>query len=381
MRKVLPLFKLIVAISLIFCSTGLVRAQEPSGIRFMQRVDTAHPQVRQVLRMWVDSLQRWRGGDESDFQEGFFASTGAIVRDWFAQDDEVVEQFPATVMSVEYDRGGWVVRTMFASLDATSRIAQPLGIVRARFVLTEAASTKMRWILEDVLARSTTTWDTTRIESLTYIHPRDVYIDTSRANEVMPFCREVASRFGLSEPATMSIYLSRGRDELCYILGVEYYAFPPKALSFPRASLIIESEPEVFHPHELVHVVFRDYDRAHPILREGLATLLGGSGALDYNGALSEYLEQRSNQRIPSFIELFTRSHADQSEEYVLGAVICDRVLRLHGVSVLLDLLRLERPSDAMLSLSRLLGLDIADLQESLRSLVVASRNRGDTGR
>ncbi|MCX6140989.1 MAG: hypothetical protein NTX15_09210 [Candidatus Kapabacteria bacterium] len=356
-------------------------AQELSVVRVMHRVDTAHPQVRQVLRLWLDSLQHWREGKRSDIQGGFFSSTGAIVRDWFAQDDEVVTYFPATVMSVEFDGGGWVVRTMFARLDAISKSAQPLGILRSRFVSREDATGLQGWMLDDALSRSMASWDTTRVGFVTYVHPKELPVDTARANEVMPFCRTIASRFGQPEPAAITILLSGSRDELCQILGVEYYAFPPKAISFPQASLIIESEAEVFHPHELVHLVFRDFDRAHPILREGLATLLGGSGLLDYYGALDEYLKQRSHGRIPSFVELFTADDLDQSDEYILGAVICDRVLRIHGMAALLEMLRLERPSDAMLSLSRMLGLDIADLQESLRSMAVSSLNRGDAGR
>ncbi|HLP27891.1 MAG TPA: hypothetical protein VK147_04560 [Candidatus Didemnitutus sp.] len=374
-----PLNILAFALLLFLASTA---SGQQEGVRIMQRVDTAHPHVREVLQRWVDSLHHWRGdvGDISQ-NSGFFTSTGSIVRDWFSQDNDVVMQFPATVMSVEYDGGGWVVRTIFARLDATSRIVIPLGIIRARFVLAADASGMIGWQLEDALKKATALWDTTRVDGISYIHPRDIGVDEDRAKESPIFCKAIAERFGLQAPASIQVILTHDRDELCRILGLEYYAFPPQALSFPEAHLIIEAGNETYHPHELAHIVFKDFDGAHPILREGLATLLGGTGVMDFSDALAEYLEAHSNARIPSFVELFTGVHIDQSDEYVLGAVICDLVLRYHGRAALLELLRNQRPSDVMIALSTLLGFDIADRQESLRSMAEAAYSRGVTGR
>ncbi|MBC8124701.1 MAG: hypothetical protein H7X70_03105 [Candidatus Kapabacteria bacterium] len=284
-------------------------------------------------------------------------------------------------MSVEFSEGGWVVRTIFARLDTATRIVVPLGILNARFNGVIDSNGRSNWVLQDAMLNATRGWDTTRVENIKYVHHRDVPVDLKRAQEAPLFCRTVAERFGQPIPKNVTICLADGRDELCRVLGVEYYAFPPQSISFPQAFLIVESTPETFHPHELVHVVFRDYDRAHPILREGLATLLGGTGVMDFQGALSEYLDARTKRTIPSFVELFTSVRSDQSDEYVLGAVICDLVLRLHGRSALLELLRTERSSDAMLALSRLLGFDIADRQESLRSFAEAAQKRNAPSR
>lgn len=348
----------------------------------MQRVDTAHPHVREVLVRWVDSLETWRsevaGRSRTD---GFFTTAGSIVKDWFFQDNEVAMLFPATVMSVEYDGGGWVVRTIFARLDPTSRVVIPLGIIRVRFVLSNDASGTIGWQLEDPLKSATKTWDTTRVGSMTYIHPSDIAVDVARAKEAPEFCRAVGERFGLPVPSGIQVVLTHDRDELCRILGLEYYAFPPQALSFPESDLIIEAGNEAYHPHELVHLMFKDYHGAHPILREGLATLVGGTGVMDFSDALSEYLSAHANKRIPSFVELFTGVKTDQSDEYILGAVICDLVLRFHGRAALLELLRNQRSSDVMIALSTLLGFDIADRQESLRSMAEAAHSRGVTGR
>ena len=368
---------IIVAVCLCIWPAKQTWGQGSEVVRVMQRVDTAHPHVRQVLHQWADSLMSWRrDGIGNDRSGGFFVNTGSIVQDWFAQDDEVVKQFPATVMSVEFREGGWEVRTIFARLDTASRTVVPLGILNARFHGIVDSNGSSNWVLQDAMLHATSSWDTTRVENVMYVHHRNERVDLNRAKEAPLFCKAVAERFGQPIPKNITVCLADGRDELCLVLGVEYYAFPPQSISFPQALLIVESTPETFHPHELVHVVFREYDRAHPILREGLATLLGGNGVMDFQGALSEYLEARSKRYIPSFVELFTGVQSDQSDEYVLGAVICDLVLRLHGRAALLELLRTERSSDAMLALSRLLSFDIADRQESLRSFAEAAQKR-----
>ena len=373
---------IILALCLCLWPSMKIWGQAGEVMRVMQRVDTAHPQVREVLHHWADSLTQWRSeGMGIERSGGFFVNTGSIVRDWFAQDDEVIKQFPATVMSVEFSEGGWMVRTIFARLDTASRVIVPLGILNARFRGAVDTAGQSNWVLQDAMIDATRGWDTTLVENMVYIHRRGAPLDIQRAKEAPLFCRAIAERFGQPIPNNIVICLADGRDELCRVLGVDYYAFPPQSISFPQAYLIVESSPETFHPHELVHVVFREFNRAHPILREGLATLLGGTGIMDFQGALSEYLDARSKRTIPSFVELFTGVRSDQSDEYVLGAVICDLVLRLHGRAALLELLRTERSSDAMLALSRLLGFDIADRQESLRSFAEAAQKRDAPGR
>jgi len=216
---------------------------------------------------------------------------------------------------------------------------------------------------------------------MTYIHHPTEALDTARAELCGGFLRDVSDRFGLRAPESITVILARSRDELCGLLGVEYYAFPPQAISFPEENTILEASSEVFHPHELAHVIFKDFNSADPVLREGIATLVGGSGKLDFADALAQYLDARSGSRIPSFVEVFTDQGIDQSDQYILGAVICDFVLRYHGRAMLLELLHMDRPSEVMLTLCNLLGYDIEDRQGSMRPLAEAAHARNSSVR
>jgi len=358
-----------------------VAGQDVAPIRVMQRVHTAHPYVREVLGQWTDSLREWRDAGPTDTRSQYTAGMASVVKNWFSADPDVVRRYSATVMSVEYDGSGWAVRTLFAQSDVSAKVMIPLGIVRARFVLAPQPAGRIGWVLDDALRDRVAAWDTIRVGRITYHHPPGVMIDTVRALASNRFLDETATRFGQPVPDHVHVFVARDRDEVSALLGVEYHAFPPQAISFPQAGTVFESLPEIQRDHELVHIIFRSFDNAHPILREGLATLLGGTGSLDFPDALGQYLDEREGARIPSFVELFTADGVDEADVYVLGGVLCDLVLRFHGRKALLDLLRIERPSDVMMALSDLLGFDIADRQGSLRSYAETARSRGVTGR
>jgi hypothetical protein len=300
---------------------------------------------------------------------------------WFSHHDEIVRRYSATVMSIEHDGSGWTVRTLFARSDEAAKVLIPLGIVRARFQPVRDGSGRTTWVLDDALRERLVAWDSVSFQRITYRHPPGVRIDTARAMEAERFLEEIATRVGQPVPEHVDVLIARDRDELSALLGVEYHAFPPQAMAFPRAGIVIESLPTIQRDHELVHIVFSAFDAAHPILREGLATLLGGTASMEFGDALGQYLDEREGARIPSFVELFTSDGVSEEDTYVLGGVLCDLVLRFHGRKALLDLLRIERPSDVMLALSDMLGFDIGDRQGSLRPYAETARSRGVTGR
>ncbi len=370
-------------VAILFAASSSLAAMadgELPSVRIMHRVDTTHPHVREVLSLWVDSLTQWRS-TQNNAAFLFQSTMRGVINGWFGQDNGVVSRFPPTVLSVDYDGGGWVVRTIFARFETKEQTVIPLGIVRARFVVGTRSNGSVGWVLQDQLQNALRGMDTVRVGAFTYYVPTGHMLNLDQVQALERDANAVATRFGLPMPQEIRTVLMKDRDELCAALGVEYYAFPPQALAFPFESLILESDPTVYRLHEVIHIIFRDYENAHPVLREGIATLLGGTGILDFTDALAQYLDQHSSQRIPSFIELFTGDAVTQDDVYILGGVLCDLVLRYHGRKALLNLLGTERQSDIMITLSALLNLDIADRQGSLRPFAETALERGATGR
>lgn len=335
---------------------------QSADVRVMQRVDTTHPHVRQVLRQWVDSLSQWSTPQRWYGLHLYRPTTQSVVRDWFYH-----EQAEPTVLSIDFDGHGYTVRTLFTLPTQSGIKEMPLGILRCRFVSDD---TPGGWIVENALDGATRHWDTTHISPVTLIHAPVFIVDTADTRISISQLASASDRFALPMPAEITCGIVGSRDELCQLLGIEYYAFPPSALSFPRSSLILKSY-DASLSHELIHVLFADYAQAHPVLREGIATLLGGSGVEDLPQSLRLYMRDRSASTTPSFVQLFSDTRVEQSDIYVLGAVLCREILRVGGRVALFEIMRLSRTSDVMYQIATLLDLDIADQQASMYPFLV----------
>lgn len=350
-----------VALLLLVCAVSTFKvAAQSTNFRVMQRVDTAHPQVGEVLLHWLDSLSHWSTPQNWYGQHLYRPTTQSIVRDWFFH----VEARP-TVLSVEYDGGGYAVRTLFTTMTSGDRDL-PLGILRCRFVPDEKPQA---WVIEDIVDGNTRYWDTTVVDPVTFVHAPVYIIDTADVRASIAVVEAASERFDVEMPSNAICYIVASRDELTQLLGIEYYAFPPSALSFPMSSVIVKSY-DASLSHEMVHVLLAEYAQAHPVLREGLATLLGGSGGEDFRHVLEQYVRNRTVNSTPSFIQLFTATQVDQTDTYVLGALLCKAILRTGGRSALLELMRMTRTSNIMYRIATLLDFDIADQQVSMHAFM-----------
>ncbi len=350
----------------IICSATAVLAGG-DDVHVMRRVDTAHPQVRRVLNQWVDSLAQWSIPTSWYGMHLVRPTTQSVVRDWFYH-----ESARPTVLSVDFDGNGYAVRTLFTTHVAGSSTEQPLGTLRCRFTLDASGSS---WIVEDALETATRHWDTTRIGIVTLIHAPINIVDSQEVEASVELLRQTAERFSLATPSHVQCYVVASRDDIGQMLGIDYYAYPPSGISYPRDGIVLQSNDASLR-HELMHILFSQYAQTHPVLREGIATLLGGTGVLDVDQAVDQYIRERDDQSTPSFVQLFTSSRVEQADVYVLGAVLCDAVLRSGGSVALFEVLQLSRPSDVMYRIASVLDLDISDRQESMYSFVVRQSRR-----
>ena len=350
----------------IVCSATAVLAGG-DDVHVMRRVDTAHPQVRRVLNQWVDSLAQWSIPTSWYGMHLVRPTTQSVVRDWFYH-----ESARPTVLSVDFDGNSYAVRTLFTTRVAGSSTEQPLGTLRCRFTLDASGSS---WIIEDALETTTRHWDTTRIGIVTLIHAPIHIVDSQEVEASVELLRQTAERFSLATPSHVQCYVVDSRDDICQMLGIDYYAYPPSGISYPRDGIVLQSNDASLR-HELMHILFSQYAQTHPVLREGIATLLGGTGVLDVDQAVDQYIRERDDQSTPSFVQLFTSSRVEQADVYVLGAVLCDAVLRSGGSVALFEVLQLSRPSDVMYRIASVLDLDISDRQESMYSFVVRQSRR-----
>ena len=330
-------------------------------VRVMQRVDTSHPQIRDVLRHWVDSLSAWSVPDSPALPHIERPTTQSVVRDWFYH-----QEARPTILSIEFDGHGYLVRTLFSVQQGTTRNTLPLGILSCHFV---AGAERETWSIEDPLDAATRHWDTTHIGTVSLVHSPVCIIDTADVTRTIDVVHRASDRFALDMPSRTTCYIVESRDELCHILGVEYYAYPPPGLAFPLSALVVASY-DASLAHELIHVLFAPYANAHPLFREGIATLLGGTGVMDVDHAIDQYVRERKEDQAPTFVQLFLHSDVDQHDLYVIGAVVCRAILRVGGRAALFDVMQMKRPSDIMYRVATLLDIDLADQERSMYDVV-----------
>ncbi len=333
----------------------------------MARVDTSNVAVREILAQWVDSLSTWRSVSRSATYDrtSIPGMPDGVVRDWFSQDVDVVRTYPPTVLSIEPHGDSWVVRTMFALIDPTSFHVIPLGILRTTFVRGEGGFVILNPL--DVLRR---TMDSTQVGMILYRHRPSVIVREDAADSAVQFVEQTAGRLDLAIPARIEFIITESRDELASSLGLEYFAFPPTGLSFPTSGVVLSGAGSPFYAHELVHMVLADDDSTHPVIREGVATWLGGSLGRSPDDVLNDYVNERDSLAVPSLTELFTDIDLSQDDLYIVGAALCKRAWEQGGASAIRSLLEARSTSDAMLRFSRILGLDPTDTQETLYQLV-----------
>lgn len=346
-------------------------------VRVMRRVDTTNPEVRLIWKSWVDSLSQWRKAAlanavaqaTTDTVQPISVKAGmpeGVIKNWFGQSSEILTSFPPTVLSIEPDGARWVVRTMFSAPDSARRTVVPLGILQVRFIKLDAGT----WSIQNPLVEKTGRWKEYSTDHIRFLFPNEMSIDKSRAKSASEFVETTARMFRIEPPNLITFYVTRTRDAMCDLLGIEYYSFPPSGLSFPAEHIILSGMGDAWYPHELVHVVFRDYDDACPVIREGVATWLGGSLGDDFDVLLPRYLHQKKAGEVPSFVRLFTDPYLPQDDVYIVGAALCRAVYEKAGPDAVLDLLRARKTSDAMLKISQILGLEPGDRQENLIPLL-----------
>ena len=167
------------------------------------------------------------------------------------------------------------------------------------------------------------------------------------------------------------MYVLNSPDEMIALLGVEYYAFPPAGLTYTNDNIVLNGRGDPYYPHELVHAVLSEFDEgAHPIVREGVATWLGGSGTQSFKQLATDYLASTSPSDVPSFVQLFTEAPARQDDQYVLGAVVCNAIYNRGGMDALKSVLQARTASETMLLVGRYLGIEPADVQPSLMPFI-----------
>lgn len=338
------------------------------SVLVMPRVDTTDPMVRRVVAALQDTIQRWRlppEAAEDPDRRGAPGNVAGIIRNWCSPTPTVVKHFPATIMSVE--RGGetdYVARVIISGTDDAGSVI-PFGIIRTVFDVRDTVP-----VARVPLEEATSLWETQRVGRITYVFPPEIDFRKRRAERANAFLLRTAAALGVEPPDGVRYVITRDRDELCSVLGVEYLAVPPSAITYPFQRTVIVGAHEEAYLHELVHIVLADHPAGNEVIREGIATLYGGSLGVDVTDLVTAYARETPPLDVPTLTQLFTEGERLQNDVYIMGAVICDAIRRRHGVGTLIDLLHTSSTALTLQRCAELLTMEPSDTMVTLTDLL-----------
>ena len=354
----------------------LMRAAD--SVHVMPRVDMADSNVARVVQTLRDTILRWRvphsDGRDPD-ADGRPGNVAGILRNWCSPSPVVVHTFPATIMSVEATAPStYEARTIVSAIEHSGSMV-PLAVLRTTVRFASGDVT-----VDNPLDALTEDWKTSTVGRITYVYPPDVAFSRRRAQAAEAFIANVADSLDVLPPSSIRYVITRSRDELCRVLGLEYFAYPPTAISYPRQRTVIVGAPVEAYTHELVHLVLVDYAAAAEVVREGVATLYGGSLGATFDELLRAYATDIDPLRIPTLTQLFTEGARLQDDVYIMGAVVCDAIRRRHGINALKDLLSISSTALSLQRCAELLAMEPSDTMVTLSDLLdEALQHRGMT--
>ena len=245
-------------------------------------VDTVSPEHRAVLDLWRGYLEaqpyhfrateRWSQVEQR--QRNAFDLGGTFVygseADFARSRASIFQIAPARPRdSTEY-----VIRTVFTRPDDLT--GERMFILRL-YAMRENG----RWVLANALPRMTADWKQTTFGIITYVHPPEHRLDTTRARMALRFIDSIATVFDAPRPKAITYYLARDPEEAFRINGVEFYLPGSRAFTVVGDYMVFSGVPAYgeFFPHELTHMilgwVLPSYGTP-AVLDEALALWLGG---------------------------------------------------------------------------------------------------------
>ncbi|HVT83625.1 MAG TPA: hypothetical protein VHD35_00410 [Chitinophagaceae bacterium] len=160
-------------------------------------------------------------------------------------------------------------------------------------------------------------------------------------------------KFLNTNPIPITFYSCTSPKELFELLGFDYHLnlYNDTSGGWSRdKNIVISANKSEYYMHEVTHIYLKNiFPSINAFFNEGFATYTGGSGKYDYEWQrekLKKFFENNPNFKSEEHIEdPYERLYFEHETPipYMLGALICERTLRLYGKEKLFDLFRSKK--------------------------------------
>lgn len=348
----------ILLLVLICCAPTVLRAQDvevsTSG-RISHAREIGNPaEIDSVLALWTNYLNSqphvkydnpyWSSKEKKS--RAYFDLAGRFLY-WGVTGQKSQRMWKPHVLSIEKRGAGYEVLTIHMSMD-TMMPEQRVWAIQKVMANHDEGTWKLLSTSTQGLIR-----DTVSIANFRFYLPEGLRLDIIKAEQTITLANAITRKFELSKIDTIHFYIARDRDEMCSYIGLSYFLGSPTGFSISEDKLVFTSYGEPWYPHELAHVLFREFDSTmHPVLSEGIATLIGGATFLDttYEHSLEDAKVRLQSGPPLSLITAIESPYYERSVDvnYATGAWLCKIVLERLGVKGLHSLLRAGKTTAAL---------------------------------
>lgn len=206
------------------------------------------------------------------------------------------------------------------------------------------------WKLKRLTDYCTKDWSVFTEGSITYHIPKEKTPDNQEIARQKEAIREVCLFFETPE-IPITYYSCESLKQIFEIKGFDYLPnmyFDTIGGMVDPGNIVYSGNDSEYYMHEIMHVYSTTlFPSLPPFLNEGLATYAGGSGLDNYaknREYFKLYIQENSIQlaeHLEPYERLFMRNGTPVP--YMIGAVICERVFRVHGKEGLIGLLRSDK--------------------------------------
>lgn len=316
------------------------------------RVDTTKKEINQIYKLYTaylnskpDSIYAnpfWNKSEYNYYLQTKYLRIDRAANIMFYDEDALSFFKKYKPMVLQIDSIGfnkYQIRTIFVAENPP----QELKKYSIPYITTiySSRNTNGEYKLENCINKLTTKWKRIKTDFITYIIHPNCNFDKKEAIKAALFCKKISNRFNI-KIIPFKYYVLPNTDELGKLYNFEYWTYYIGAQSNQPLHEIFTTYGNCNYPHEFVHLLFSLNDRTPQIIKEGLATWLGGVRYRENFEItlknVSVQLKQYASPSIEDIVKYRIRNPFDNNILYVTGAVICKLAYETKGQKAIWEL-------------------------------------------
>ncbi|MES2429133.1 MAG: hypothetical protein V4560_19280 [Bacteroidota bacterium] len=222
---------------------------------------------------------------------------------------------------------------------------------------------------------NTRNWIRKQVGSIKYIYPNQ--LNMVKAKQMDRFNKSLARKMSVPVLA-VTYYRCDDPEQLFRMMGYDYtgsmYLSTSSGLAHQWKNEIMAGNNSEWYPHELVHC-YTDklFAQNYPIVNEGYATYLGGSGGWTLDQAkvfVENYLNEHPKADMIQTFLSYDRMQYGISITYVLSGLICRNIETKYGFAKIKELFKTDSDENYFKILQQITGVTKEQFPAYIKKLV-----------